>query len=124
MQQDNQYLVDILYAAQRIIRKTTDVSREDFYADVALQDSVIRRLLAISKAARRISSETTWQLDALPWEAMKGLKQQLSQEENSIDPEVLWVIIETEIPRLIQALGLRAVPKRADEFAYLQASQT
>ena len=124
MQQDNQYLVDILYAAQRIIRKTTDVSREDFYADVALQDSVVRRLLTISKAARRISPETTWQLNALPWDAMKGLKHQLSQEENSIDPEVLWAIIQTEIPRLIQALGLRAVPKHEDEFAYMQASQT
>lgn len=123
MQQDNQYLVDILHAAQRIIEKTSELSREDFYDDVKVQDSVVRRLLTISKAARRISEGTVAQLDSLPWDAMKNLKSQLSQEENDIDPAVLWAITQTEIPLLIQQLRVRAVEEESAHYTLLQASQ-
>lgn len=123
MQQDNQYLVDILHAAQRIIEKTSELSREDFYDDVKVQDSVVRRLLTISKAARRISEGTVTQIDRLPWDAMKNLKSQLSQEENDIDPAVLWAITQTEIPLLIQQIGLRAVAEETSHYTPLQASQ-
>jgi len=109
MQQDNQYLVDILHAANRVVEKTATLSLEDFYADVTIQDSVVRRLLCISKAARRVSDDTIQQLEALPWSAMRNLTHQLSQADDDIDPDVLWSIIQTEIPMLIQTLGLNVL---------------
>lgn len=118
MQQDNQYLVDILHAANRVVEKTTHLSLEDFYADVTIQDSVVRRLLTISKAARRVSDDTIQQLDGISWQVMRNLKQQLSETDDDLDPDVLWSIIHTEIPMLIQTLGFNVLPNEDSPQAH------
>jgi uncharacterized protein with HEPN domain len=55
MQQDLQFLLDMLQSAELILVYTAQGSKDEFVANVQLQDSVIRRLLVIAEAARRVS---------------------------------------------------------------------
>jgi uncharacterized protein with HEPN domain len=54
MQRDLQFLLDMLQSAELILSYTTQCSKDEFIANVQLQDSVIRRLLVIAEAARRV----------------------------------------------------------------------
>jgi uncharacterized protein with HEPN domain len=55
MQRDLQFLLDMLQSAELIITYTAHHSKDQFVTNVQLQDSVIRRLLVIAEAARRVS---------------------------------------------------------------------
>lgn len=55
MQRDLQFLLDMLQSAALILTYTAQCSKDEFVANVQLQDSVIRRLLVIAEAARRVS---------------------------------------------------------------------
>lgn len=58
MQRDLQFLLDMLQSAELVITYTNHCSQEEFVENVQLQDSVIRRLLVIAEAARRVSEAT------------------------------------------------------------------
>ncbi len=58
MQRDLQFLLDMLQSAELILTYTAQCSKEEFVANVQLQDTVIRRLLVIAEAARRVSDVT------------------------------------------------------------------
>lgn len=54
MQRDLQFLLDILQSAELVMNYTALCSKDEFIENVQLQDSVIRRLLVIAEAARRV----------------------------------------------------------------------
>ncbi len=122
MQQDHQYLIDILHSAQRILDYVAERSIHDFYDDVQLQDSVIRRLLSMGKIAPRISIETRQTLRNIDWQAIDNLKSRLAQEDNAIDADHLWRIVHTEIPRFEQALRSQVLDEEKEILTYRQLS--
>jgi uncharacterized protein with HEPN domain len=58
MQRDPQFLLDMLQSAELIASYTAQVLKDEFIQNVQLQDAVIRRLLVIAEAARRVSETT------------------------------------------------------------------
>jgi uncharacterized protein with HEPN domain len=58
MQRDPQFLLDMLQSAELIASYTDQISKDEFIQNVQLQDAVIRRLLVIAEAARRVSEIT------------------------------------------------------------------
>jgi uncharacterized protein with HEPN domain len=122
MQHDTQHLIDILHSAQRVLEYVADSSIHDFYEDVQLQDSVIRRLLSIGKIAPRISLETRQAISNIDWQAMDDMKSRLMHEGQAIDADHLWEIAQTDAPRLVQALH-PLVLTEAQETAAQQITQ-
>ncbi len=122
MQQDHQYLIDILHSAQRILDYVAECSLHDFYDDVQLQDSVIRRLLSIGKTAPRISPETRQMVSNIDWQAIDTLKDRLVPEGQAIDADHLWAMIQSEVPRLVQALRSQVLDEEKEILVYPQTS--
>jgi uncharacterized protein with HEPN domain len=58
MQRDLQFLLDMLQSAELIVTYMNQFSKPEFVKNVQLQDSVIRRILVIAEAARRVSEST------------------------------------------------------------------
>lgn len=58
MQRELQFLLDMLQSAELIVTYTAQCSKDEFVKNVQLQDAVIRRLLVIAEAARRVSQAT------------------------------------------------------------------
>ncbi len=58
MQRDLQFLLDMLQSAELIVTYIDQCKKDEFIDNTQLQDSVIRRLLVIAEAARRVSEAT------------------------------------------------------------------
>jgi uncharacterized protein with HEPN domain len=111
MQRDLQFLLDMLQSAELIMSYTAQCSKDEFVENVQLQDSVIRRLLVIAEAARRVSESTRRTLLNISWQEINGMRNRLVHEYDDINLNILWDTVQTEIPTLIEELKLQIPPQ-------------
>jgi len=101
MLRDQEYLLDILEAANLAVRYVAGVSQDVYLQDTQLQDSVIRRLEIIGEAVRRISSETQAKYPSIPWREMIGMRNRMIHSYDDIDLYLVWQTVQHDLPRLI-----------------------
>lgn len=111
MQRDLQFLLDMLQSAELILTYTAQCSKDEFVANVQLQDSVIRRLLVIAEAARRVSDTTRQSLPNVSWQEINGMRNRLVHEYNDVNLNIVWNVVQFEIPPLIEELKSQIPPK-------------
>jgi len=104
MPQDDAYLLDILGSAKIALQHVSDTTQDDFYEDILCQDAVVRRIEIIGEAARRVSAETKRKYPQLPWKAMIGMRNVAIHEYDSLDIDVIWDIVQNDLPALVAAL--------------------
>jgi uncharacterized protein with HEPN domain len=97
MQRDLQFLLDMLQSAELILTYTAQSSKDKFVANVQLQDSVIRRLLVIAKAARRVSDGTQQALPKIAWQEINGMRNRLVHEYDDINLNIVWDAVQFAI---------------------------
>lgn len=107
MQRDLQFLLDMLQSAELIISYIDQCSEDKFMNNIQLQDSVIRRLLVIAEAARRISDSTRQSLEEISWQEINGMRNRLVHEYNDVNLDIVWNVVQIEIPALIEVLKQR-----------------
>ncbi len=111
MQQDLQFLLDMLQSAELIMNYTVQCSKDEFVGNVQLQDSVIRRLLVIAEAARRVSEPTRQTLPNISWQEINGMRNRLVHEYDDINLNIVWDVVQIEIPTIIEELKLQVPPE-------------
>jgi len=110
MSRDEVYLLDILDAAKLALEYVCGKTREEFLADVQLQDAVIRRLAIIGEAAKRVSEATRESLPGLPWRQMVGMRNIVVHEYDDVDLSVVWDAVTRDLPPLVSELAQRLPP--------------
>ena len=80
-------------------------------ANVQLQDSVIRRLLVIAEAARRVSDTTRQTLPNVSWQEINGMRNRLVHEYDDVNLNIVWDVVQSEIPPLIEELKSQIPPE-------------
>lgn len=110
MQRDRQFLLDMLQSAELILTYTTQCSKNEFIGNIQLQDSVIRRLLVIAEAARRVSDVTKQALPNVSWQEINGIRNRLVHEYDDVNLDIVWNVIQFEMPLLIEELKLQIPP--------------
>lgn len=111
MQRDIQFLLDMLQSAELIMTYINQCDKNEFIEDIQLQDSVIRRLLIIAEAAKRISETTRQTLTNISWQEINGMRNRLVHEYDDINLDIVWDVIQLEIPHLISELKLQIPPE-------------
>lgn len=111
MQRDFQFLLDMLQSAELILTYTAQCSKDEFVANVQLQDAVIRRLLVIAEAARRVSDTTRQALPNVSWQEINGMRNRLVHDYDDVNLNIVWDVIQVEIPPLIEELKLQVPPE-------------
>lgn len=106
MNRDNQFLLDMLQSAELVRQYTTNCSQDELSNNIQLQDAVIRRLLIIAEAARRVSTTTKNELTNVSWREINGMRNRLVHEYDDVDLNIVWNVIKQEIPILIRELKL------------------
>ena len=114
MQRDLQFLLDMLQSAELIINYTAHCSKDEFITNVQLQDAVIRRLLVIAEAARRVSETTRQTLPSISWQEINGMRNRLVHEYDDVNFNIVWDVVQAEIPTLIEELKLQIPPEPKD----------
>jgi uncharacterized protein with HEPN domain len=104
MQRDDAYLLDILESAHACLRYVAGKTLEDFSKDMLCQDAVIHRLEIIGEAAGKVSAETRQKYTSIPWQAMKSTRNVAIHQYDSIEIEVIWDIVQHDLPDLISIL--------------------
>lgn len=94
------YLEDILTSIEQIQKYTKGLSLEDFSNNIALQDSIIRRLEIIGEAARNIPEQTAAQYPGIPWPDMIAMRNKVIHEYFGVDLEILWKTVKENLPTL------------------------
>jgi len=97
---DRDYLNDILYSIEMIYEYSDGISKQDFYKSQEKQDLIVHRLEIIGEAAKRLSDEVINNYPRVPWREIKGMRDVLIHQYDSILLEIVWETFKNKIPEL------------------------
>lgn len=101
---DRDYLAHILRAAEAIGRSAAG-GRERFLADEDAFDAGLRRLHTIAEATQRLSNELKDRHPEIPWTRIAGFRNRIVHAYMDVDPELVWSVIQDELPALVRLAG-------------------
>ena len=73
---------------------------------------MIRRLLVIAEAARRVSDATRQVLPNISWQEINGMRNRLVHEYDDVNLNIVGNVVQFEIAPLIEELKLQISAKR------------
>lgn len=77
------------------------------------QYAIVHSIQIIGEAARRVSEEYREMHPEIPWRNIIGMRNQLVHKYDDVDLDVVWRVVQREIPELI-ALIEPLVPPDVD----------
>jgi uncharacterized protein with HEPN domain len=90
--------------AKEALAMVQDRSRADLDTDRQLNLSLVRLLEIVGEAAGRVPGEERELNPAIPWPEIVGLRNRLIHGYDSVDFDILWQILNDDLPPLIAAL--------------------
>ena len=103
---DHLYLADIKLSCEKIIKYTHGMSRETFFQDELTYDAVLRNLLVIGEAAKNLGQNLRDEYKGIEWKKICGLRDIIAHAYFGIDNNILWDIIKSKIPSLLNELSV------------------
>lgn len=104
MRSDRERLVDIREAIERI-NKYAGRGRQAFEKDELVQNWVVHHLQILGEAAARISEDFRNGHQNIPWSKIIGMRNILVHDYFGIDINVVWSVIEKDLPELQQNIN-------------------
>lgn len=90
--------------AREAVAMAKGKTRDSLYTDRMLNLALVRLLEIVGEAASRTPPEERAQYGDIPWPGIVGLRNRLIHGYDSVDFEILWQIINHDLPTLIVAL--------------------
>lgn len=97
---DKTYLKHILEKISDIEESSRGISKEQFKGDKEKQDAILRRIEVIGEAIKNISSGTKEENPEVKWKEIAGTRDILIHAYFSVDLELVWEIVEKDLPEL------------------------
>lgn len=119
------YLGHMLDAVVQIETYTRGKTSADFERDRMLQDAVIRNLEILGEASRNLLvavPDAAERHPALPFTAIYAMRNQLSHGYFVIDWEIVWNVVERDIPELRRGLQAAILALDAEGDASKQSN--
>jgi uncharacterized protein with HEPN domain len=99
------YLSDISDSAGAIVEYVKGLSFEEFCSDRKTQSAVVREFEIIGEAVGRLSDESKRKHPEVEWQDIKDFRNLLTHEYFGIDLEIVWKIVNDDLPTLIRVVG-------------------
>jgi uncharacterized protein with HEPN domain len=109
---DEAALADMLSFVRRLRSRTEGLTREAFLVDEELQDAVLYRLATLGEAVKRVSKGFRVEHPDVPWRRIAGARDVVMHGYDQVDLEVVWTILERDIPPLLEWLEANVPGKR------------
>ena len=97
-------LRDMLDAVNKVLEFASGRSRSDVHQDDLLAFALVHAVQIIGEAARLVSESTQAQLADIPWAEIVGMRHKLVHDYFSIDRDIVWDVVEADLPPLKQQL--------------------
>lgn len=98
------YLAKITTDLAFIVSHTGQCLPEELERNEILVDSVMFRLIQISENADKLTDAFKEQHPAIPWRAMKGMRNRIVHDYGRVDMTVIYDTVTKDIPRLLEQL--------------------
>ena len=100
----NLLLNDNRQAIDRIEQYIENLSFDAFSKDQKSVDAVVRNLEIIGEAASRLPDELKEKYSEIEWYKVVGLRHRIVHEYFGIDLEIIWQILQKDLPELKQKI--------------------
>src|SRR5450631_1905825 len=98
------YLDDMIKICEKVLSYTEGLDQEGFEADEKAYDATLRKLELIGEAATHIPETVCEAFSAIPWRKVVATRNRLIHGYLGIDNDILWSIIQDDIPALLYEL--------------------
>jgi uncharacterized protein with HEPN domain len=98
------YLDDMVAACEKILRFTAGMTRAEFFDDEKTHDAVVRNIQIAGEAAKNIPAEVRQTMPGIEWKKIAGMRDLIVHAYFGIDPDILWLAVETKVPELLRTL--------------------
>lgn len=98
------YLLDIYQYGQDALNFVQGMDQPSFSTDVKTQRAVIYSITIMGEATKKLSSEFRAQHPQVPWKQIAGMRDKCVHDDREIDVVIVWQILHTSIPDLLQAI--------------------
>lgn len=80
-------------------------SKDLFYDSQLVQDAVVRNLQVLAESSQRLPDDIKKKYSDIPWDDLSGFRNILVHDYLGIDLDVIWSVVEQELPRLEKVLN-------------------
>jgi len=94
----------MLEHAREAIQLVEGRTLQDLDRDRLLSLALVRLLEIVGEAAAKVSPEGRTRYPAIPWSEVVSLRNRLIHGYDSVDLDILWRIVESDLPVLVRSL--------------------
>ncbi len=94
----------MLDAASKALQLTESCEREDLDKDEKLALALVRLLEILGEAAKSVSEQYRQTCSNIPWRQIVGTRDRLIHGYFDVDLDIVWKIISSDLPPLVQQL--------------------
>lgn len=98
------FVEDMIGFCERVQAYTATTNRADFSSDPMRYDATIRNIELIGEAATHVPESVRTTHPEIPWRVIIATRNKLIHGYAGIDDDVLWSIVQSDIPVLLRGL--------------------
>lgn len=104
---DDVRLAHMLDHAIEAVELCKSRSRGDLDSDRLLNLALVRLIEIVGEAANRVSPVTQASLATVPWREIVGMRNRIVHGYDQVNFDILWAVIQQDLPPLIETLRAR-----------------
>ena len=104
MKDDRKYLLFIVECIRRIEEDVTG-GKQAYLSSHMVQDAVLRNLQVLAESTQRLSDSLKASQPEIKWPEIAGFRNFLVHDYLGVDLEVVWHIVEEDVPSLKKAVA-------------------
>jgi uncharacterized protein with HEPN domain len=105
MRRDQESLIDIANAIERISRYTNEISKLELETKDEKLSAILYQITIIGEATKRLSQPFRQQHPEIPWREMAGMRDVIVHEYDQLDLDVVWDVVASKLPELLSLIN-------------------
>lgn len=93
--------MDIIRAGRQVLHFAEGLTREQLELDSMRQSAILYQIVIVGEATKRLSQAYRLQYPEIPWKRIAGLLDILTHQYDRVDVDVIWEVIQQEMPELL-----------------------
>ncbi len=102
------YVTDMVGFCEKVLAFTQGLEQAQFVSDAMRFDATVRNLELVGEAATHIPQDVRNAHPTIPWRMLIATRNQLIHGYLGLDNDILWSIVQTDVPVLLPQLKLLA----------------